>query len=129
MPRISVVTPSLNQGHFIERTIRSVLDQGEVEYVVVDGGSRDNTLDVLRAYADRLRWVSEADRGQGHAVNKGVRMTSGDVIGWLNSDDLYYAGALDPVREFFDAHPDVDVVYGDADHIDVEDRVVEPYGT
>lgn len=95
VPLISIVTPSLNQGRFIAATIESVLEQDypRIEHLVVDGGSTDETLDVLRRYA-HLRWVSEPDRGQADAVNKGFRMARGDVFGWLNADDLYLPGAV-----------------------------------
>src|SRR5215471_19332017 len=94
--RISLVTPSYNQGRFIQRTIDSVLEQTgdfELEYVVYDGGSTDETLDVLRSYGERLRWRSEPDRGQVDAINKGLRAATGEVVGWLNSEDVLAPGA------------------------------------
>ncbi|HLZ30394.1 MAG TPA: glycosyltransferase family 2 protein [Chloroflexota bacterium] len=131
MPSISIVTPSLNQGRFIERTIRSVLDQRDsaLEYIVCDGGSTDDTLQIVERFAEQLTVVSEPDRGQADALNKGIRATSGEVIGWLNSDDMYLPGALCRVAEFLAARPEVDVLYGDAHLIDAEDAVVGVYYT
>ncbi len=129
--KISIVTPSYNQGRFIERTLQSVSTQVGVEWdhYVVDGGSSDETLGLLEGRSGRLRWVSERDRGQAHAVNKGIAATTGEVVGWLNSDDVYYPGVLARVVRFFEENPWVDVVYGDADHIDVEDNAFESYPT
>lgn len=125
--RISIVTPSFGQGHFIERTILSVLDQGypNLEYLVQDGGSKDDTEAVLRKYEDRLAgWRSEADSGQSDAINRGFRHTTGDIMGWLNSDDMLLPGALASIDRFFARHPDVDVVYGNRLMIDEEDREI-----
>ena len=128
---VSVVTPSFNQGRFIGRTLASVAGQGisGLEHVVMDGGSCDETVQVLAAAQPAVQWVSEPDAGQADALNKGFRRARGDVLGWLNSDDIYYPGAIASVLEVFDAHPDVDVVYGMADHIDVEDTPFEAYPT
>lgn len=127
---ISVITPSYNQGRFIKETIESVLRQNvPVEYVVMDGGSTDNTLDILQSYNGKIRWVSEKDRGQAHAVNKGIQITKGDIIGWLNSDDVYHDGALSKVLTFFRDHKDCDILYGKAWHIDEQGRFLEEYPT
>jgi glycosyltransferase involved in cell wall biosynthesis len=128
---LTVITPSYNQARFVRRTIESVLSQDVpgLQYLVFDGDSTDSTPDILREYAGRLTAVIERDAGQADAVNKGLARSSGAVIGWLNSDDVYYPGACAGVLDFFERHPEVDVVYGEADHIDDEDRVIEPYYT
>ncbi len=125
--KISVITPSYNQAAFIERTIRSVLDQDpgvELELIVVDGGSGDGTLQILENYGDRIRFVSEKDRGQADAVNKGIAMATGDVIGWLNSDDLYLPGCLARVAEYFKNNSDCRWLYGKCRIIDENDREI-----
>ncbi len=128
-PTLTIITPSFNQAQFIRRTIESVLSQGvtALEYLVFDGGSTDSTAEILREYAGKLTAVIEPDAGQADAVNKGLARATGAVIGWLNSDDVYYPGACARALEVFESYPDVDVVYGGADHIDKDDRVIEPY--
>ena len=127
--KVSIITPSYNQGKFIERTLRSVADQtgAEIEHVIFDGGSTDNTVEILDRFRPPVRWISKKDNGQTDAVNQGICATDGEVIGWLNSDDVYYPGTIARVVNYFTAHPDVDVVYGMADHIDLEDRAFETY--
>ena len=122
LPLISVVTPSYNQAPFLEDTLNSVAaqDYPRTEHIVIDGGSTDGSVDIIRRHAPRLsHWVSEKDRGQSHAINKGLTMARGDVLAWLNSDDTYLPGALRAVGDVFAQHPDVDLVYGDYVYTDV----------
>src|SRR6185437_3553618 len=128
LPRIAVVTPSYNTGRHIGAAIRSVLDQDykNVEYLVMDGGSTDETVDVLRSFGDRLRWVSEKDNGQADAIDRGFKKTTGEILTWLNSDDTYEPGAFRAVAEYFHAHPEVDVVYGEANYTDACGQFIAP---
>ena len=131
LPLVSIVTPSYNQGRFLGRTINSVLGQTypHIEYVVVDGGSTDESLDVLRSFEDRVTWLSEPDRGQVSAINKGMARMQGEILAYLNSDDVLLPGAVARVVRFFREHPDCDMVYGDADYIDENDQVTGVYPT
>ena len=115
LPKFSIVVPSYNQGRYIEETIHSVLDQEypEKELIVIDGGSTDETVEVIRKYEDRIAyWVSERDRGQAHAVNKGFAAATGDIFGWQNSDDVYLPGAFGKVASEIAARPEAGVYYG-----------------
>lgn len=125
--RISIITPSLNQAGLLERTIESVLSQRgpfELEYLVFDGGSTDGSVDILRRYEGRLRATVEPDAGQADAVNKGLRAATGDILGWVNSDDLLRPDALARVAEVFSANKEVLWVHGSCDIIDAEDRPI-----
>lgn len=124
MLSISIVTPSYNQAAYLEATLRSVLAQGmPVEYLVVDGGSTDGSVDIIKKYADQLAWwVSEKDAGQADAINKGLRRASGEIVAWLNSDDIYLPGALRAAREAFAAHPKAGMVFGNVASIDAHGR-------
>ncbi|MBV9999027.1 MAG: glycosyltransferase [Verrucomicrobia bacterium] len=130
-PSFSVVTPSYNQGRYIRATVESVLGQNipGLEYLVIDGGSTDETLEVLRSYGDRLWFCSERDHGTADAINKGFARARGDLLGWLNSDDVYYPGTLSRVIALFEAHPEVDVIYGRAHHVDAGGRAIDEYPT
>ncbi len=126
---ISIVTPSYNQAPFIEATLRSVLEQDypHLEQIVIDGGSTDGTVAILRRYGERyretrLRWLSEPDEGQADAINKGLRLARGEIMAYLNSDDTYLPGALAAVAAWFREHPEVGLLYGDCRVIDAQGR-------
>jgi glycosyltransferase involved in cell wall biosynthesis len=123
--RISIITPSFNQGNYIERTITSVLNQKgdfDLEYLIMDGASTDCTLDILKRYTGKVQWISEKDRGQAHAVNKGFERATGDIIGWINSDDLYEEGALQRICQLFRNNPHSQWVIGRCRIIDADGR-------
>src|SRR5262245_21770778 len=128
MRRVTIVTPSLNQGDFITHAIESVLTQDHpaIEYIVVDGGSTDETVEILRRYDGRFRWWSEPDGGQAAAIVAGFAQARGDVLGWLNADDLYTPGAVSRAVAHFDAHPDEALIYGHAEFIDATGHVLGP---
>lgn len=115
LPKITVITPSYNQGQYIEETILSIINQDypNLEYIIMDGGSTDNTVEIIKKYQDRITyWVSEKDTGQSNAINKGLRKATGDIINWINSDDQLQPGALSAVAKHFMANPDAVIVHG-----------------
>ena len=145
-PVISIVTPSYNQGVFLAETIESVIGQEgdfSIDYIIVDGGSSDDSVAIIKSYDTRLhngewpvncrgityRWVSEKDKGQTDALIKGFRMASGDIFAWLNSDDTYLPGALQAAAVFLQNHPDTGLMYGAADYVDAEGVVIGSYHT
>ena len=131
LPLVSIVTPSYNQGRFLKRTIDSVLMQSypNIQYVVIDGGSTDESVEILRSYRDRFYWVSEPDRGQTNAINKGLARAKGEILAYLNSDDILAPRAIERVVHYLQQHPECDMVYGEADYIDEKDRVIGSYKT
>ena len=128
MLRLSLITPTLNQGRFLRQTIESVLGQQgafELDYRVIDGGSTDDTRAILKAYRGRLTYISQPDRGQVDAINQGLALSTGEIVGWLNSDDLLLAGALERIVEAFGARPEVEWVHGRCSIIDESGREIQ----
>lgn len=121
--KISVITPSFNQGKFIEQTIISVLKQDyrNFEHVIIDGGSTDNTLEILQKYK-HLYWISERDKGQTNAINKGLTLATGQICTWLNSDDYFEKNIFSTIANFFKENPDYDLLYGDISYVDVDGK-------
>jgi glycosyltransferase involved in cell wall biosynthesis len=131
LPLVSIVTPSFNQAPYLEATIRSVLEQDypRIEYIIVDGGSADGSVGIIKKYAPKLAWwVSEVDKGQTDAINKGFGRARGQVFAWLNSDDTYEPGAVSAAVKYLREHPDVGMVYADCNFIDGQGRLIGKFG-
>jgi glycosyltransferase involved in cell wall biosynthesis len=131
LPLVSIVTPSFNQARYLEETIRSVLEQDypRIEYMVVDGGSTDGSVDIIEKYANKLTWwVSEADKGQTDAINKGFGRAKGQILAWINSDDTYEPGAVSEAVQYLLGHPDAGMVYADCNFIDEQGHVIGKFG-
>jgi glycosyltransferase involved in cell wall biosynthesis len=128
-PLVTIVTPSYNQGHFIRATIESVLSQGypNVEYIIMDGGSTDSTAAVAAEYSSRLTFISEKDRGQTHAINKGFQRAKGSIVAWLNSDDVYLPDAIVHGVAGCEANPEVGAIYGEGFQIDYDGNVRQQF--
>lgn len=127
-PKINIITPSFNQAEFLERTILSVLNQGypNLEYIIIDGGSTDGSVEIIKKYEPYLHyWVSEPDSGQADAINKGLRLATGDWLGFQNSDDLFLPGAFETFAEEIKKNEDTELIYGNIVHIDGADRITD----
>ncbi len=128
-PLVTIITPSFNQARYLETAIRSVVGQGypAIEYFVVDGGSTDGSVEVIRRYADRLAWwISEPDQGQANAINKGLRRAHGEIVAWLNSDDAYAPGAIAAAVAALERHPKAGLVFADGLSFNAEGRPFRP---
>jgi glycosyltransferase involved in cell wall biosynthesis len=126
-PLVSIITPSFNQARFLSETIQSVLSQDhpDLEYIIVDGGSTDGSVNIIKQYASKLAWwVSEPDQGQTDAINKGFAHASGEIFAWLNSDDTYQPGAITHAVESLLSHPEASLVYADANLIDEQGNII-----
>lgn len=131
LPKISIITPTFNQAGYIERTIKSILNQDypNIEYIVMDGGSTDGTVEILKKYSRQIIWKSEKDKGQADAINKGLKIATGDICAYINSDDTYEPGAFRKVAKFFAANPDKKWVYGKCRIIDENDNEIRKFVT
>ncbi|RYE45277.1 MAG: glycosyltransferase [Sphingobacteriales bacterium] len=126
-PKISIVTPSFNDVKYLEQTIRSILDQGypNLEYLVIDGGSTDGSIDIIKKYSDRISyWISEKDQGMYHAINKGFQRTTGEIMGWINSDDMHHPGSLFTLGQIFYEFKDINWLQGFPNTVDEKGRII-----
>lgn len=127
LPLVSIITPSFNQAEFLEQTIQSVLtqDYSNIEYIIIDGGSTDGSVDVIKKYADKIKvWVSEPDKGQTEAINKGFAKAKGEILAWINSDDIYNPNAVSEAVEYLIENPNIAMVYADCNFIDENGNVI-----
>lgn len=127
LPLVSIITPSFNQAQYLEQTIQSVLNQDypRIEYIVIDGGSTDASVEVIKRYQDRISyWVSEPDKGQTEAINKGFAKAKGEILAWINSDDTYHPKAVGEAVKYLIANPEVGMVYADCNFIDEHGSVI-----
>ena len=132
LPLVSIITPSFNQAPYIEETIKSVLTQDypRIEYIIVDGGSTDGTVDIIRKYNNKIAWwVSEKDKGQTDAINKGFGRSTGHIFAWLNSDDTYEPGAVSAAVNYLHEHPNVGMVYADCNFINENGKVIGKFNS
>lgn len=132
LPLVSIITPSFNQARFIEATIRSVLSQDypRLEYIILDGGSTDGTVGIIEKYSGQIAWwISEQDKGQTDAINKGFGRARGQILAWLNSDDTYEPGAVSAAVKYLLDHPEVGMVYGDCNFINENGDVIGKFGS
>lgn len=130
-PLFSVVTPSYNQGAFIKETIETIKNQDydNIEHIIIDGKSTDNTIDILKSYGESITWVSENDKGQTDAINKGLKLANGEIVAYLNSDDIYLPGTISHIVNLFNSNPDVEFIYGDFHAIDAESKIIDKIKT
>jgi glycosyltransferase involved in cell wall biosynthesis len=126
--KFSIITPTLNQSQYIEKTINSVLEQDypDFEHIIIDGVSTDGTLEILKKYP-HLKWISEKDSGQSNAINKGFRMATGDIVAWINSDDYYDSSVFKTVNDYFTRNSNSNFVYGDITYVDAQNKIVEKH--